>query len=72
MLVTACGPTGPNDVCKEYVACAKRIGGSAAMAVEQSYGENSGCFVGGATDACNEACSVALDSVKAAYPDAGC
>jgi hypothetical protein len=72
VLAAACGPTMATDVCREYVACARKLGGSAATAVEQSYGENGGCYVGGARDACNDACRVALDSVKQAYPDAGC
>lgn len=72
VVAVACGGSSQPQECKDYVACAKKIGGSAATGVEEGYGEKGTCFVGGATDACKNACSAGLSGLKTGYPDAGC
>ena len=73
VLAVACGGGGQPESCKNYVACANKIGANAgATSIEAAYGANGTCFVGGATTACGDACTAGLNSLKTSFADAGC
>jgi hypothetical protein len=74
VIAVACGGGGGQpESCKNYVACAKKIGANASPdTIEAAYGSSGTCFVGGATTACGDACTSGLNGLKTAYADAGC
>ncbi len=72
VVAVACGGGGQPQECKDYVACATKIGGTVKDSAETGYGEKGTCFVGGQTQVCADACKSALSGLKTGYPDAGC
>lgn len=74
VIAVACGGGGGQpEACKNYVACAKKIGANASPdTIEAAYGASGTCFVGGAGDVCKTNCESGLSGLKTAYADAGC
>lgn len=73
VLLTACGPTGPTDECKAYVGCYELMG-TANQDLRDTYGEEGTCWQEGTATAqtCTTVCKKGLESLKKAYPNAGC
>ena len=73
VVAVACGGGGQPQECKDYVACAEKIGSAAGPeSIKTVYGPSGTCFTGGASTVCTDNCKTGLSGLKTAYPDAGC
>lgn len=68
-----CRKLGQTEECAAYVACYEKTGGTPGS-LDSSYGRNGTCWTTSeaATQACTAACASAIQSLRSAYPDAGC
>ena len=68
-----CGDFGQSKACALYVACYEATGGTPGS-LDSSYGKQGTCwqFSSSVSQSCTAACRSAIDSLRSAFPDAGC
>lgn len=68
-----CGDYGQSKACALYVACYEATGGTVG-ALDSSYGKRGTCWTSStaASQSCTAACTTAIESLRAAFPSAGC
>lgn len=68
-----CPRFGQSEECAAYVACYEMTGGTPGS-LDSSYGRNGTCWIINdvASQSCTAACKSAIQSLRSAYPDAGC